>query len=78
MKLGNYDDRNEESLTADLDLPLLLLATHDLEIDLTMVEMKDLLADLNLQIVSSSQKFNCEQLYPLTEVSYPEAVSYVK
>jgi len=67
MRLGNYEDRNEENLAANL-VPPLLLVIHDLTIDLTMVEMTDLLADLNLQIVSFSQKSKYEQLYPPKKV----------
>jgi len=67
MKSGNYDDRNEENHAADL-VPPLLLVTHDLTINLTIVEMIDLPADLDLQIVSFFQKFKYEQLYPLIKV----------
>lgn len=63
MKSEDYEDRNEENLAANLVL-LLLLVIHDPTTVLTIVEMTDLLADLNLQIVSFSQKFKCEQLCP--------------
>jgi len=67
MKLEDYEDRNEENLAAILVLPLLLVI-RDLTIDLMIVEMIDLPADLNSQIVSFSQKFKCEQLYPPKKV----------